>query len=275
MILRAGKFYFPFDRPLIMGIVNVTPDSFSDGGKFFTSESAVEHALKLMEEGADILDVGGESTRPGAKEISVEEELRRVLPVVEALAARGLPVSIDTQKPLVIKEALAAEACMINDVNALQAEGGMELAATSEAAICFMHRQGTAQTMQSAPYYDDVVAEVKTFLLARAEAALLAGIDRSRIILDPGFGFGKTQAHNIRLINALPAFAAMGYPILAGLSRKRMLGEITGRAPEERLAASVAAAIIAVQKGATIVRVHDVAATRDALAVIGALEEKI
>ena len=271
-ILRCGRYEFDLSRPLIMGIVNVTPDSFSDGGKFLAREAAIAHALCLHGQGADLLDVGGESTRPGADDVSVEEELSRVLPVVEAMVARNFPVSIDTQKPLVMQAAVAAGACLINDVNALQADGAMAVAAASDVGICLMHRQGTARTMQIDPHYDDVVAEVKAFLLARANAAVAAGIDRSRIILDPGFGFGKTRAHNVTLVKALPELVAAGFPILAGLSRKSLLGQFTGRLPEERLAASVAAAIIAVQKGAAIIRVHDVAATKDALTVLGALE---
>lgn len=271
-ILRCGRYEFDLSRPLIMGIVNVTPDSFSDGGKFLAREAAIAHALCLHGQGADLLDVGGESTRPGADDVSVEEELSRVLPVVEAMVARNFPVSIDTQKPLVMQAAVAAGACLINDVNALQADGAMAVAAASDVGICLMHRQGTARTMQIDPHYDDVVAEVKAFLLTRANAAVAAGIARTRIILDPGFGFGKTRAHNVTLVNALSELAAAGFPILAGLSRKSLLGQFTGRLPEERLAASVAAAIIAVQKGAAIIRVHDVAATKDALTVLGALE---
>jgi len=271
MIVHAGKFSFTLNRPLIMGIVNVTPDSFSDGGEFLSHNAAIAHALQLAEEGADILDVGGESTRPGAEDISVEEELRRVMPVVEALVAKNLPVSVDTQKPQVMKEVLAVGACMINDVNALQADGALEAIVASAAAICLMHRQGTSKTMQLAPQYDDVVKEVKTFLLSRADAAMAAGIPHSRIVLDPGFGFGKTLTHNIALINGLPEFFAAGFPILAGLSRKRMLGELTGRSPKDRLAASLTAAIIAVQNGAAIVRVHDVAATKDALTILSAV----
>ena len=271
-ILRCGRYEFDLSRPLIMGIVNVTPDSFSDGGKFLAREAAIAHALCLHGQGADLLDVGGESTRPGADDVSVEEELSRVLPVVEAMVARNFPVSIDTQKPLVMQAAVAAGACLINDVNALQADGAMAVAAASDVGICLMHRQGTARTMQIDPHYDDVVAEVKAFLLARANAAVAADIARTRIILDPGFGFGKTRAHNVTLVNALSELAAAGFPILAGLSRKSLLGQFIGQLPEERLAASVAAAIIAVQKGAAIIRVHDVAATKDALTVLGALE---
>lgn len=271
-ILRCGRYEFDLSRPLIMGIVNVTPDSFSDGGEFLARKAAIAHALCLHGQGADLLDVGGESTRPGADDVSVEEELSRVLPVVEAMVAKNFPVSIDTQKPLVMQAAVAAGACLINDVNALQADGAMAVAAASDVGICLMHRQGTARTMQIDPHYDDVVAEVKAFLLTRANAAVAAGIARTRIILDPGFGFGKTRAHNVTLVNALSELAAAGFPILAGLSRKSLLGQFTGQLPEERLAASVAAAIIAVQKGAAIIRVHDVAATKDALTVLGALE---
>jgi len=270
-MLHAGKFSFSFERPLIMGIVNITPDSFSDGGKFFTTTVAIEHACRLMEQGADILDIGGESTRPGADDVSVTEELHRVIPAIEALVSKGFPVSIDTQKTEVMREALAAGACMINDVNALQSDGAIDVVVASQAAICLMHRQGAAKVMQLNPHYDDVVAEVKAFLLARADVAMTAGIQRSRIVLDPGFGFGKTQYHNIALVKSLPAFTALEFPVLAGLSRKRLLGELTGRPPEERGAASIAAAIIAVQKGAAIVRVHDVMATRDALTIAEAL----
>ncbi len=256
-----------------MGIVNVTPDSFSDAGKFLGFEHALAHALRLRDEGADILDVGGESTRPGAEDVSADEELRRVLPLIERLAGEGLAVSIDTQKTQVMREAVLAGACMVNDVNALQALGALEAVAKTAAAVCLMHRQGNAKTMQHDPRYDDVVSEVKAFLLSRAEAAVAAGIDRSRIVLDPGFGFGKTRTHNVSLVNALPELAVAGFPILVGLSRKSLLGHFTGRPVDQRLAGSVAAAIIAVQKGATIVRVHDVSATRDALTVINAIEE--
>jgi dihydropteroate synthase len=193
--LRCGSHIFDLSRPLIIGIVNVTPDSFSDGGRFLASDTAIEHAFKLREQGADILDVGGESTRPGAEDVSVEEELSRVIPVVEALVASNLPVSIDTQKPAVMQAAVAAGACLINDVNALQADGAIEVAARSDAGICLMHRQGTAKTMQVEPHYDDVVAEVKAFLLARAQAAMAAGIDRSRIVLDPGYSAISPAGH--------------------------------------------------------------------------------
>ena len=270
-IIKAGNFSFDISRPLLMGIVNVTPDSFSDGGKFFSQESAINHALKLHEEGADILDVGGESTRPDADDVSEDEELRRVIPIIEALVKKNIPVSIDTQKTVVMREAVAAGACLINDVNALQAEGAMDVAAQSKAALCIMHRQGSAKTMQQNPTYNDVVKEVKEFLQARAEVALTNNIEASRIILDPGFGFGKKKVHNLNLLKHLQELAGLGYPILVGLSRKRLLGELTGREPDARLAASITAAVVAVQNGASIVRVHDVAATKDALAVISAL----
>lgn len=270
-VINAGNFSFNIHRPLLMGIVNVTPDSFSDGGKFFAHQLAIEHALQLREEGADILDVGGESTRPDAEDISEEEELRRVIPVIQALVAKNIPVSIDTQKTSVMEEAIAAGACLINDVNALQAEGALEVAAQSSAALCIMHRQGNAKTMQQNPTYGNVVKEVKSFLAERADVALAKNIDASRIILDPGFGFGKNKLHNLELLNELQELVDLGYPVLAGLSRKRLLGELTGRSPDARLAASITAAVVAVQNGASIVRIHDVAATKDALAVINAL----
>ncbi len=248
-----------------MGIVNVTPDSFSDGGRFFSSSAAVEHARRLLEEGADILDVGGESTRPGAAPVGIQEELDRVLPVIEAL--RGVPVSIDTWKPEVMRAALVAGACLVNDVNALLAEGALDAVAQSGAGVCLMHKQGTPQTMQRQPHYSDVVAEVASFLRERIAACVGAGIARERIAIDPGFGFGKTLEHNLELLRGLDRLRELGVPVLAGLSRKSMLGAITGQDVEHRVSASVAAALIAVQRGATIVRVHDVGATVDALKV--------
>ena len=268
MILSAARFRLALDRPLVMGVVNVTPDSFSDGGRFLARDAAIAHARKLIAEGADIIDVGGESTRPGAAPVSVDEELARVLPVIQALAEGAVPISIDTQKPEVMRVAVAAGAAMINDVNALRAPGALEAAAESEAAVCLMHMQGTPQTMQQAPSYQDVVGEVRTFLLARAAAAMAAGIARARIVLDPGFGFGKEAEHNLALLRRLEVYRADGFAILAGISRKSIVGMLTGRPAGERVFGSVAAAIIAVQKGARIVRVHDVAATRDALAVL-------
>ena len=255
-----------------MGVVNVTPDSFSDGGKFLDPAAATAHAWRLAEEGADLIDVGGESTRPDARPVSAEEELERVLPVLRAMRDAPVPVAIDTMKPEVMRVAIAEGASMINDVNALRAPGSAELVAESGLAVCLMHMQGEPRTMQVSPHYDDVVAVVKAYLKARADAALSAGIGRDRIVLDPGFGFGKTVEHNMTLLRELHALVELGFPVVAGLSRKSSLGAITGRPATERLAASVAAALLAVERGARIVRVHDVAATRDALAVLKALE---
>ena len=255
-----------------MGIVNVTPDSFSDGGRYFSVERAVEHGLQLVEEGADILDVGGESTRPGAEEVGAGEELERVLPVLDGLRRGGVPLSVDTMKPAVMAEALAAGAAMVNDVRALREPGALQAVAASGAAVCLMHMQGAPRTMQQAPRYDDVVAEVKDFLLGRVRAALEAGIVRERLVIDPGFGFGKTLGHNLELLRRLGEFMDLKLPLLAGLSRKSMIGALTGAAVEERVYGSVAAAMLAVQKGARIVRAHDVKATRDALAVLEAVE---
>ena len=255
-----------------MGVVNVTPDSFSDGGKFLDPAAATAHAWRLAEEGADLIDVGGESTRPGARPVSAQEELERVLPVLRAMRDAPVPVAIDTMKPEVMRVAIAEGASMINDVNALRAPGSAELVAESGLAVCLMHMQGEPRTMQVSPHYDDVVAVVKAYLKARADAALLAGIGKDRIVLDPGFGFGKTVEHNMTLLRDLHALVELGFPVVAGLSRKSSLGAITGRPAAERLAASVAAALLAAERGARIVRVHDVAATRDALAVLKALE---
>lgn len=273
MRFRCGKFILPLDRPLVMGIVNVTPDSFSDGGRHVSSAAAIAHAQQLIADGADMLDIGGESTRPGAAEVNEQKELERVLPVIEGLRGCEVPLSIDTWKPGVMRAALKAGASLVNDVNALQAEGALEVVGDSDAAVCLMHKQGTPQTMQQQPHYADVVAEVCGFLRARIAAAETAGIARARIVIDPGFGFGKTLSHNLDLLRHLDALRALGVPVLAGLSRKSMLGALTGRTVDERLAASVAAALLAVQKGATIVRVHDVRETVDALKVLSALNE--
>ncbi|MGN6150699.1 MAG: dihydropteroate synthase [Lysobacteraceae bacterium] len=261
------------DRPRIMGIVNVTPDSFSDGGAHATVEAAVAHALRLAEEGADVLDIGGESTRPGAAEVPLDEELARVVPVIERLAqATPLPISIDTSKPEVMRAAVAAGAGMINDVYALRREGALDAAASLRVPVVLMHMQGEPRAMQDAPDYDDVVADVHRFLAERIFSAEMAGIDKKRIVVDPGFGFGKTAAHNLALLARFERFADLGVPVLAGLSRKRTIGELTGRdAPAERVHGSVAAHLIAVQRGATLVRVHDVAATVDALNVWNAV----
>ena len=265
--LRCGKFSLDLSRPLVMGVVNVTPDSFSDGGLFADTARAVAHARQLADEGAHILDVGGESTRPGAAPVTLEEERRRVLPVLEALAGGNVPVSVDTRKPALMREAIAAGAAMVNDVTAFSSEGALEAVKKAPVAICLMHMQGDPGTMQSNPSYRDVVSEVRDYLAARVAAAEASGISRDRIIIDPGFGFGKSLEHNLALLSSLREFRLPGVALLAGLSRKAMLGRLTGRGPQDRVYASVAAALIAVQNGAHIVRVHDVAATRDALAV--------
>ena len=256
-----------------MGVVNVTPDSFSDGGLYTSTESAIRHAARLIAEGADLLDIGGESTRPGAASVSTAEELRRVIPVVQALVSRNMntPVSVDTSKPEVMRAAIAAGAAMINDVNALQAPGALEAVAKGNAAACLMHRQGEPRDMQHNPQYQNVVAEVKDFLQQRLDAAQTAGIPLERLVIDPGFGFGKTLGHNLELLRQLDSFTDMGVPVLAGLSRKSMLGKITGNEVGNRVHASVAAALLAATKGARILRVHDVKATWDALAVYNAV----
>ena len=262
------------DRPRVVGILNLTPDSFSDGGIHASVDDAVAHGVRMVEEGADMLDVGGESTRPGADEISIEEELRRVLPVIEQLAARTtVPISIDTSRPEVMRAAVAAGAGMINDVYALRRDGALEAAAELGVPVCLMHMLGEPRSMQDDPHYDDVVAEVHRFLTDRLFACELAGIDRRKVLVDPGFGFGKTLEHNIALLCALDRFANLGGGVYAGLSRKRMIGTLTGRAtPADRAAGSAAAALIAVQRGARIVRVHDVLPTVDALAVWSAVQ---
>lgn len=268
----AGR-VLKLDRPRVLGIVNVTPDSFSDGGAHADTDAAVAHALKLAEEGADVLDVGGESTRPGAAEVPVEEELRRVLPVIERLARETtLPISVDTSKPEVMRAAVAAGAGMLNDVQALRREGALEAAAALGVPVVLMHMLGEPRSMQSDPRYDDVVADVHRFLAERIFAAEMAGIAKQRIVVDPGFGFGKTREHNLALLAGLERIAALGVPVLAGLSRKQTIGDITGRAePRDRVHGSVAAHLIAVQRGARLVRVHDVAATVDALKVWAAV----
>lgn len=255
-----------------MGIVNVTPDSFSDGGCHADADAAVAFALELIAQGADLLDVGGESTRPGADAVPLQHELARVLPVIERLAAQcQMPISVDTRRPEVMRAAVAAGAGMINDVGALQAEGALAAAADLGVPVVLMHMRGEPRSMQDAPHYADVVAEVHSFLAQRIFACEMAGIDKKRIVIDPGFGFGKTREHNLALLANLQRFADLGVPVLAGLSRKRLIGEVTGRALPERLHGSVAAALLAVERGAAIVRVHDVAASVDALAMAWAL----
>ena len=263
------------DRPRVMGIVNATPDSFSDGGAYFDTDAAVAHGLRLAAEGADILDVGGESTRPGAEEVPLDEELRRVVPVIARLAREtDLPISVDTSKPEVMRAAVEAGAGMVNDVYALRREGALDAAAALGVPVVLMHMLGEPRSMQDAPEYDDVVGEVHRFLAERIFAAEMAGIPKKRIVVDPGFGFGKTGAQNVQLLARLERFLELGVPVLAGLSRKRTIGELTGReSPGERVHGSVAAHLVAAQRGARIVRAHDVAATVDALKVWQAVAE--
>ncbi len=262
-----------FNRPLIMGIVNVTPDSFSDGGLYLSTQKAITHAKKLIDEGVDILDIGGESTRPGSHSVSIDEELNRVIPVLEALVDTHIPISIDTSKPEVMKQAIASGASIINDVNALQAPGALEITAqNNHVRVCLMHMQGMPQSMQENPLYSHVVSEVKNFLQQRIDAAIAMGISQDRLIIDPGFGFGKTLTHNLMLLNQLHEFTKLNVPILVGLSRKSMLGAITGNKVSDRIHESIAAALLAINNGAKIVRVHDVKASKDALAVYTAMQ---
>jgi dihydropteroate synthase len=260
-------------QPLVMGIVNVTPDSFSDGGRFLSAPAALEHARRLIDEGADLLDIGGESTRPGAADVSEPEEIDRVVPLIQALRSTSVPLSVDTSKPRVMRAALAAGASIVNDVRAFQEAGAPEAVVGSGCGLVLMHMQGTPRTMQREPSYGDVVREVGDFLRLRVAALVQAGIAAERIAVDPGFGFGKSVSHNFRLLRELDALTTLGRPVLVGLSRKSMLGAVTGRAVGERVAASVAAAVLAVERGARIVRVHDVAATRDALRVWAAMRK--
>jgi dihydropteroate synthase len=250
-----------------MGVVNATPDSFSDGGQHADAAAAIAHARRLIGEGADIVDIGGESTRPGAAPVALEEERRRVMPILEALAGGAVPVSVDTRKPALMREVIAAGAALVNDVTAASSPQALEALAATDAGVCLMHMQGEPGTMQDDPRYGNVVSEVRGYLAARVTAALAAGIARERIVVDPGFGFGKTLEHNLALLRSLGELRGLGVAVLAGLSRKAMIGRLTGREPRDRVHGSVAAALVAVQNGARIVRVHDVAATRDALAV--------
>lgn len=268
----CGRFQLDLTRPHVMGIINVTPDSFSDGGKYVAVDMAVAHARQLIDEGADILDIGGESTRPGAEPVSLQQELARVIPVIEALSSTTpVPLSIDTYKPEVMRAAIHAGAHIVNDVRALQEHGALEVVASSDAGVCLMHMQGMPQTMQLNPTYGDVVLEVEQFLMERVNTCLASGISAERILLDPGFGFGKTKQHNIALIQHLGDLADLGYPLLVGLSRKSVLGKIAGGDEQQRLHAGLAASVISVLKGAKIVRVHDVKATVDALKVVSAV----
>lgn len=273
-VFACGRFSLSLERPLLMGILNVTPDSFSDGGSYNRLDAALAHAERLLADGADILDIGGESTRPGAPYVSPEEELQRVLPVLERLAALQVPLSLDTRRTSVMRAALQAGAVdLINDVSALEDDGALALVAAAKVGICLMHKQGNPDTMQQQPDYADVVQEVGGYLARRIELCLANGIARDRLLADPGFGFGKTLAHNLDLLRALPQLEALaGAPLLVGMSRKSMLGAITGEAqPDQRLGASVAAALLAAQRGAKIIRVHDVKATHQALQVWQAL----
>ena len=270
--LRCGDFSLSLQRPLLMGIVNLTPDSFSGDGLANDTARALAHARQQIDAGADLLDIGAESSRPGAVPTAEDEELRRLLPVLEALNGCGIPISVDTYKPAVMRAALAHGASMINDIYALRVPGAIAAVADSDCAICLMHMQGAPSSMQEQPAYQDVASEVQAFLRARVTAARAAGIAADRLVLDPGFGFGKTLQHNLELLRALADLSFDGLPMLAGISRKSMLGAITGRPADRRLPASLAAALLAVQRGAKILRVHDVAETSDALAIWQAVD---
>ncbi|MFO8153022.1 dihydropteroate synthase [Thioalkalivibrio sp.] len=275
-VLDCAGHPLPLERPVVMGVLNVTPDSFSDGGRHAGMESALAHARGMVASGAGIIDVGGESTRPGAGPVPLQEELDRVIPVLERLRRElDVVLSIDTSKPAVMQAALDAGAGMINDVNGLRAPGAMEVVASGTAAVCVMHMQGQPRSMQERPHYADVVAEVADFLVGQAQALVSGGVARERIVLDPGFGFGKALEHNLALFRSLPALAALGYPLLVGVSRKSMIGALLGGRPvTERLAGSVTAAVLAARAGARILRVHDVRETVDALMIQHALEPK-
>ena len=272
MLLSCGHHTLDLTTPVVMGVLNVTPDSFSDGGRFLGRAEAVRQARRLAAEGAALIDVGGESTRPGAEPVEPADELDRVVPVIEAIVAElEVPVSVDTSKPEVMKAALEAGACMVNDVLALQAPGALEVVAASGAGACLMHMQGSPRSMQADPRYGDVVQDVHHFLSERVAACEAAGMDRSRLVIDPGFGFGKTLEHNLALLAGLEDFMHDGLPVLVGLSRKSMIGQLTGRPVDQRVAGSVALAALAAERGALIVRAHDVAATLDAIRIAAAL----
>ncbi|HEY6773317.1 MAG TPA: dihydropteroate synthase [Oxalicibacterium sp.] len=273
--LQCGRYRFPVDaaaRPLVMGILNVTPDSFSDGGRYATLDASLSHAEEMIAAGVDIIDIGGESSRPGAAPVSLQQELDRVMPLIFALRDCGKALSIDTYKPEVMREAIAAGADMINDINGFRAEGALQAVQQADCALCVMHMQGEPQTMQAHPEYADVVAEVREFLSARTSQMQQAGIAPQRLCIDPGFGFGKTVEHNAKLLKNIDVLQnGLGFPVLAGLSRKSTIGALTGRPVEQRMAGSLAGALAAVMHGARIVRVHDVAETVDALKVWQAL----
>ena len=271
--LAIGDQTFDLSRSIVMGILNVTPDSFSDGGQFDRVDQALAHAMRMQQDGADIIDIGGESTRPGARPVSVEQELERVIPVIRAIRREStIPISIDTSKPDVMRSAVAAGADMVNDVNALRAPGALQSCAELDVAVCLMHMQGEPRTMQQQPHYDDVVEEVTRFLRQRYQACLDAGIDGDRIVLDPGFGFGKTLEHNLQLLDKLDVVCALESPILVGISRKSMLGALLDKPVNDRLYGGIAALVIAHGNGARLFRVHDVAPSRDALALCDALK---
>jgi dihydropteroate synthase len=272
VLLRCRDKTLDLSRPVVMGVVNVTPDSFSDGGRFQTPEAAVSHGVRLAGEGAALIDVGGESTRPGAEPVALEEELRRVVPVIERLrAATGVVISVDTSKPEVMRAALAAGAGLVNDVYALRAPGALQAVAASGCALCLTHMQGEPRTMQVSPRYADVVGEVRAFLAERVGVCRAAGVEAQRIVIDPGFGFGKTLEHNLTLLRQLRELTAGELPVLVGLSRKSMVGTLTGRPPGERVNGSIALAVVAALAGARIIRAHDVAGTVEALEVVAAV----
>ena len=274
LLWRCGRHVLSFEFPRIMAIINLTPDSFSGDGLAGSAEAALKQAKRAKAQGAAILDLGGESSRPGSESVSVQEELDRVIPAIEAVLPLGLPISVDTVKPEVMREAVRAGATIINDINALRESGAVEVVAQSGVGVCLMHMQGQPRTMQASPEYADVGWEVEAFLLERVRALEAAGVASERICLDPGFGFGKTLEHNLALFRDMPRLKARGYPLLVGVSRKTMLGTITGRPVAERVTASVTAAVLAAQRGADILRVHDVAATRDALAIWAAIDRE-
>lgn len=268
-MLQLNNHAFDLKRPLLMGILNITPDSFSDGGKYLTLNEALKRAHEMIEEGVDIIDIGGESTRPGAEPVSLDEELKRITPIIEALKKDSdIAISVDTYKPQVMKEVIDMDVAMINDVYALRQPGAIDVVKTSKVGICLMHMQGTPQTMQINPQYINVVSEVKSFLEARANDLVSDGIDKSRIILDPGFGFGKTFEHNIELLQHLESFKSLKLPLLVGLSRKSFIRKILNGEHDDHLSGSIAAAIFSVIKGAKILRVHDIKETKSALNII-------
>lgn len=274
-ILKAGQFSLDLSYPLVMGILNVTPDSFSDGGQFTSVDTALEHASDMMSYGVDIIDIGGESTRPGADPVSASEEQDRVLPVIEAILSEfSMPVSIDTSKPEVMTAAVNAGAVMINDVRALTEPGALEAAAQCDVPVCLMHMQGQPENMQNAPEYEDVITDVADYLRDRMKHAVAAGIKAGQIILDPGFGFGKSTRHNFSLLKDLSRLTELNCPLLVGLSRKSMIDAIINKPAEQRVSASIALAVMAAERGANILRVHDVAATVDALAMVKALQQE-